>query len=83
MEKHTEISGIDLRRKIRRRVINFAGNQKLKIYGLLTCTSGKKMKIENRIFFTSEKDALEHKYRPCGHCMKEEYQLWKNKSLKK
>ncbi|WP_223609204.1 Ada metal-binding domain-containing protein [Chryseobacterium sp. OSA05B] len=83
MEKHTEISGIDLRRKIRRGEIHFAGNRNLKIYGLLTCSSGKKMKRENRIFFRSEKDALENKYRPCGHCMKEEYQLWKNKSCKK
>ncbi|MCT2564118.1 Ada metal-binding domain-containing protein [Chryseobacterium herbae] len=83
MEKHTEISDIDLRRKIRHKEINFAGNRKLKIYGLLTCSSGKKMKRENRIFFISEKDALENKYRPCGHCMKEEYQLWKNKSFEK
>lgn len=78
MENHTEITDSALRDKIRKREINFGGNKKLKIYGLLTCKSGKNMKRENRVFFTSEKEALEHKYRPCGHCMKVEYKLWKN-----
>jgi len=36
------------------------------------------MKIENRVFFISEKEALDNGYRPCGHCMKSEYQKWKD-----
>jgi methylphosphotriester-DNA--protein-cysteine methyltransferase len=35
------------------------------------------MKKENRIFFSSEKEAIENGYRPCGHCMKEKYERWK------
>ncbi len=57
------------------------GNAKLKIYGLLTCSSGKKMKKENRVFFVSEKEAIDLGYRPCGHCMKQRYQIWKNGSV--
>jgi methylphosphotriester-DNA--protein-cysteine methyltransferase len=79
MKRHTEISATVLRSKIRSREINFGGNSKLKIYGLLSCSSGKRMKTENRVFFKSEKEALENNYRPCGHCMREKYKQWKNK----
>jgi len=77
MERHTEIPDTVLRSKIKSREIKFGGNRKLKIYGLLHCSSGKRMKRENRVFFKSEKEALENNYRPCGHCMKVEYKLWK------
>jgi methylphosphotriester-DNA--protein-cysteine methyltransferase len=39
------------------------------------------MKKENRVFFSTEKEALENKYRPCGHCMKASYKKWKNESV--
>ncbi|SEJ62655.1 Metal binding domain of Ada [Dyadobacter sp. SG02] len=58
--------------------IAVAGNRKLKIYGQLSCGSGKRMKRSNRVFFTSERDALVHGYRPCGHCMREAYVKWKS-----
>ncbi|MGN6478422.1 MAG: Ada metal-binding domain-containing protein [Flavipsychrobacter sp.] len=51
---------------------------RLKIYGSLSCSSGKRMKRSNRIFFVSEAEAIENGYRPCGHCMKNEYKNWKN-----
>jgi len=38
------------------------------------------MKKENRVFFKSEKEAIDKGYKPCGHCMREEYQNWKEKS---
>jgi hypothetical protein len=57
--------------------IKLAGNRKLKIYGTLNCSSGKRIKIENRLFFESETEAISAGYRPCGHCMKEAYQKWK------
>ncbi len=38
----------------------------------------KRMKSENRVFFLSENEARENGFRPCGHCMKLEYQKWKN-----
>ncbi|WP_255400714.1 Ada metal-binding domain-containing protein [Siphonobacter sp. SORGH_AS_0500] len=50
---------------------------KLKIYGDLGCSSGKRMRKENRVFFHSEAEALQHYYRPCGHCLKEKYKAWK------
>ena len=58
--------------------IQFAGNSKLKIYGTLRCASGKRMKTENRAFFKSAEEAINEGYRPCGHCMREEYLRWKN-----
>jgi hypothetical protein len=57
--------------------IRLAGNRKLKIYGTLNCSSGKRIKTENRLFFESETEAISAGYRPCGHCMKEAYQKWK------
>lgn len=73
MIRHSEISDSELHRKLRQREILFGGNIRLKIYGKLSCTSGKRMKRENRIFFSSESEALEKGYRPCGHCMREKY----------
>jgi methylphosphotriester-DNA--protein-cysteine methyltransferase len=78
MIRHSEINPLDLRRKIRQRHILFAGNANLKIYGNLGCKSGKRMKKQNRVFFGSEKEALEHGYRPCGNCLKTKYKNWKN-----
>ncbi|MGZ3943511.1 MAG: Ada metal-binding domain-containing protein [Mucilaginibacter sp.] len=57
--------------------IQFGGNKKLKIYGTLDCSSGKRMKIANRLFFKSENEALSMGFRPCGHCMRKEYVRWK------
>lgn len=57
--------------------ILLAGNRRLKIYGTLHCGSGKKMKTGNRIFFAGEAEAMTHGYRPCGHCMRAAYLLWK------
>lgn len=74
---HSQISGENLRSKIHSKEIVFGGNKKLKIYGLLHCRSGKRMKKENRVFFIDEKEALENKFRPCGHCMREAYKKWK------
>lgn len=48
--------------------IQLAGNKKLRIYGTLDCYSGKRMKKENRVFFASEKEAIENGYRCCKHC---------------
>ncbi|MGH1517500.1 Ada metal-binding domain-containing protein [Chryseobacterium sp. JK1] len=74
---HSQLSPEQLRSEIHHHTILFGGNKKLKIYGLLSCHSGKKMKTENRIFFRNEKEARQNNYRPCGHCMKEAYQQWK------
>lgn len=78
MIHHSQITDSELRSKIHYQKIRFGGNKRLKIYGLLSCSSGKRMKKENRIFFTDEEEAIQYNYRPCGHCMKEKYKVWKN-----
>lgn len=54
-----------------------AGNLKLKIYGTLNCIRGKKLKPSNQVFFSSELDAIQSEFRPCGFCMRKEYAIWK------
>jgi methylphosphotriester-DNA--protein-cysteine methyltransferase len=63
---------------IRRQQIGWGGYKKLKIYGRLSCSSGKQMNITNRVFFGTEQEAIAAGYRPCGHCMPAAYQRWKN-----
>ena len=58
--------------------ISIGGNAKLKIYGTLNCSSGKRMKVENRVFFKDENEAISVGFRPCGHCMRERYLTWKS-----
>ncbi|RPD39805.1 Ada metal-binding domain-containing protein [Chitinophaga barathri] len=77
MIPHSDISAKELRSLIRSGKLRFGGNRRLKIYGRLQCGSGKKMKRENRLFFGSEQSAKDNGYRPCGHCMREEYRMWK------
>ncbi len=67
-----------LKELINQRQVSLGGNSKLKIYGTLSCSSGKRMKTENRVFFRNEKEAIVAGYRPCGHCMKAQYKEWKN-----
>ncbi|HEY3404460.1 MAG TPA: Ada metal-binding domain-containing protein [Ohtaekwangia sp.] len=73
---HQDINDSQLRSLIRKGVIVFAGNRKLRIYGTLTCKSGKRMKKHNRVFFGNASEAWAKGYRPCGHCMKLEYRKW-------
>ena len=80
MLPHLEINNSELKKLIRQNKICFGGNRNLKIYGTLNCFSGKRMKKENRVFFSSEKEAVEKGYRPCGHCTKQEYKTWKEKN---
>jgi hypothetical protein len=73
---HTGISDTELRRQIKQNKISLGGNLKLKIYGKLNCRSGKRMKKENRVFFGSIKEAIEEGFRPCGHCLNNEYKKY-------
>jgi methylphosphotriester-DNA--protein-cysteine methyltransferase len=75
--KHTDINDLALHSKIRSAEVLLAGNSLLKIYGTLHCKSGKRMKKVNRVFFSSEEEATNNGYRPCGHCMKQAYTQWK------
>ena len=77
MIKHIDINAARLRSKIKHSAICFGGNMKLKIFGTLKCRSGKRMKKQNRVFFVSKNEAIENDYRPCGHCLPEQYKIWK------
>jgi methylphosphotriester-DNA--protein-cysteine methyltransferase len=57
--------------------ITLGGYKKTKIYGTLSCKSGKRMKPENRVFFKNEQEAIAAGYRPCGHCMQQQFKTWK------
>jgi methylphosphotriester-DNA--protein-cysteine methyltransferase len=63
--------------KIKTHEISVAGNKKLKIYGTFSCRSGKRMKVEHRVFFKDIQEAESLGYRPCGHCMRVSYKNWK------
>lgn len=84
MVRHTELGDTVMARSRRlkelidQKQVSLGGNSKLKIYGTLSCSSGKRMKTENRVFFSNEKEAIAEGYRPCGHCMKAQYKEWKN-----
>lgn len=78
MIKHAGIDNTELYRRIRRKEIVYGGNINLKIYGTLQCKSGKRMKIKNRVFFKTIEQAKKLGFRPCGHCLRPDYEIWKN-----
>lgn len=65
---------------IREGKIAWGGNAHLKIYGMLDCKSGKRMKRQNRVFFQDEAEAKSAGFRPCGHCMRAAYRQWKREN---
>jgi len=83
MRKHADLGATpfsrlrQLKLLINKEEILMGGNANLKIYGTLDCKSGKRLKVKNRVFFSSEQEAIQQGYRPCGHCMREKYKLWK------
>jgi methylphosphotriester-DNA--protein-cysteine methyltransferase len=78
---HRETGDIALKRKIQEGELCLAGNIRLKIYGLLNCSSGKSMKKQNRVFFANGQEAACNGFRPCGHCMKAAYKKWKDELI--
>lgn len=81
MISHVEINPQALLQKIRKQEIVLGGNHKLKIYGTLNCASGKRMSKQNRVFFVSKNEAISEGFRPCGHCLRPDYQKWKNELI--
>ena len=74
---HIELTNRKLKSLIDDGTIKLGGNKLLKIYGTLSCSSGKRMKKENRVFFKSKEEAINQAYRPCGGCMRNEYRKWR------
>lgn len=77
MVLHTTLGDREIWCHLKSRSLVLAGNRKLKIYGHLNCCAGKRMKKENRIFFTNTDEPKQFGYRPCHHCMPGEYKKWK------
>lgn len=57
--------------------ISLGGHRPGKIYGRLDCRAGKRMKVENRVFFRDETEAKQQDYRPCALCLPKQYRAWK------
>ncbi len=58
------------------------GHRKGKIFGRLDCPSAlswiaRGHYTAQRVFFADREIAVKAGYRPCGHCMKDEYTAWK------
>ena len=77
MIEHKKNSAEQVRSLIHGNKITYAGNIPAKIYGTLTCSSGKRMKKVNRTFFVDSKEAILAGFRPCGKCLRQEYKIWK------
>lgn len=59
------------------------GHRGLKIYGHLDCPSALKFiaqgkYVQHRVFFADAITAVAAGYRPCGHCMKAQYEIWRD-----
>ena len=80
MKFHRDLEIKEIKKLIHRQSIALAGNVSLRIYGSLSCKSGKRMKIENRVFFKNETEAIQLGFRPCGHCLRDRYIHWKSKT---
>ena len=70
------INDNELLKAIKSGLILYGGHRKQKIYGTLTCRSGRRMKRQNRVFFENRKDTVNNDYRPCGNSMNEPYRKW-------
>ena len=79
MKRQGELNIVEIRKLIGKKELTLAGNLSLRIYGTLSCKSGTKTKIENRVFFKNETEAIQLGFRPCGHCLRDRYILWKSK----
>jgi hypothetical protein len=83
MHFHTALGEVPFAQKrrllmlIKSNQVSIGGHYKAKIYGTLNCTSGKHIKVIYRVFFADEQEALAAGFRPCGHCLREQYTAWK------
>ena len=73
---HATLTDAETSRLIAEGRISLGGNYPAKIYGLLSCRSGKRLKRSNRVFFSDEAAALSAGFRPCGQCLKAAYARW-------
>jgi len=62
---------------IRKGEVTLGGYGKGKIYGTLDCSAGKRMNVDNRMFFEDEAEAIKEGFRPCARCLPGAYKSWK------
>jgi methylphosphotriester-DNA--protein-cysteine methyltransferase len=64
---------------------SLGGNARMKIYGRLDCPSANRAVArgntyqKHRVFFADEATAIAAGYRPCGTCMRQQYQIWRGR----
>jgi alkylated DNA repair dioxygenase AlkB len=75
MIKHEDIEQAELIKNIKSGKIKWGGNSDPKIYGTLQCYSGKRLLKKNRVFFSTELEAIENGYRPCQNCSRNNHIL--------
>ena len=80
MIRHEAIDDDDLRWLIITGHIRYGGNMRLRVYGRLDCSSGKRMKRSSRVFFGDAAEAREAGFRPCGHCLRDDCARWKDQA---
>lgn len=79
-QKMYKLIGPDGKEYISEEKGTLGGHRKLKIYGKLNCPSAlryiaKGDYVQHRVFFKDEETAIAAGYRPCGICMKEQYEI--------
>ena len=79
MIRHDAIDDDDLRRLIITGRIRYGGNRRLRIYCRLDFASGKRMKRASCVFFSDAAEVREAGFRPCGHCLSDDYARWKDR----
>lgn len=60
----------------------YDGTDGLRLYGRLDCPSAlshirRGGYVQRRVFFASEEDAIAAGFRPCGRCLRDKYEAWK------
>jgi methylphosphotriester-DNA--protein-cysteine methyltransferase len=61
------------------------GHRASRIYGRLDCPSALRAidrggYVAHRVFFADEATAIAAGYRPCAHCLPDEYRQWKDRA---
>lgn len=78
--------GADAREVLSNTPGTLGGNRRTRVYGRLDCPVALSLiarghDMRHRVFFADEEAAVAAGYRPCGACMRTEYQAWKAGAL--
>lgn len=62
---------------VRSGAVTLGGNRPGRIYGRIDCRAGKRMKVDNRVFFRDAAEAEARGFRPCAVCLPTDYARWR------